>query len=524
MMFIVTLFLPTASAFLTTPPPQHQVSFLPLQQPYTHPSSLKAESSYESISSSSTSGEVELQVEPQEEEEENIVVGANEETMAVLEDYAETVADEFEFPPTTTTYFLSQEENEPDLQTSMIDQEQLLTDESFMRMAIDLAKKYGGERGPASAYPNPSMGAVIVADDGRILGKGRSNYRHDAIQDVLRDVGLQITPLREWCVTWPSSMRLRNDLAAATLYVTLEPNAERRGQAFPPLTQLIELSGVSRVVIGCASPIPEQATKGAQALHQAGMDVSMGMVLVEECQDLIALYTERVMSKLQIMARKHREFFHRPLGFLHCSVVDSSDLEAFAQHGNAFGTSFGGQVLSERNFGSYEFAPPPEIVWADNQDAGVDEEMQYLMGMEVDDDDHEEEAMMTLDFYEETPQEQLGGVSMMPWYEQVDAVIATFPNAGNNGPTEENDSVKSRLNGLKWLATYGNDLPAGVERILVMDATDLDDLPLSNDDPNLPSNVDVEAFWAGVGRRPTRVLLRKGKSAQAKAAAKAAAA
>lgn len=102
-------------------------------------------------------------------------------------------------------------------------------------------------------------------------------------------------------------------------------------------------------------------------------------------------------------------------------------------------------------------------------------------------------------------------------------MIATFPHAGNNGPMEENDTIMSRLNGLKWLATYGNDLPAGVERILVMDATDLDDLPLSNDDPNLPPGVDVEAFWTGEGRRPSRVLLRKGKSTQAEAAARAAA-
>lgn len=79
------------------------------------------------------------------------------------------------------------------------------------------------------------------------------------------------------------------------------------------------------------------------------------------------------------------------------------------------------------------------------------------------------------------------------------------------------------MNGLKWLATYGNDLPAGVERVLVMDATDLEDLPLTNDDPMLPPGVDVEAFWAGVGRKPTRVLLRRGASAQAQAAARAAA-
>lgn len=103
----------------------------------------------------------------------------------------------------------------------------------------------------------------------------------------------------------------------------------------------------------------------------------------------------------------------------------------------------------------------------------------------------------------------------------MDAVVATFPRPGN-GPLDD-DSVAGRLKGLTWLATHGSQLPAGVERILVMDATDLDDLPMTNDDPNLKTGVDIEKFWAGEGRKPTRVLLRRGSSAQAQAAAKAAA-
>lgn len=113
------------------------------------------------------------------------------------------------------------------------------------------------------------------------------------------------------------------------------------------------------------------------------------------------------------------------------------------------------------------------------------------------------------------------GSPMMPWYEQVDAVAATFPRAGNGPPGDQ--SVLARLNGLKWLATHGEKLPAGVERILVMDATDLQDLPLTNNDPNLPKGVDVEAFWRGHNRKPTRVLLRRGANEQARAAAAAAA-
>ena len=98
--------------------------------------------------------------------------------------------------------------------------------------------------------------------------------------------------------------------------------------------------------------------------------------------------------------------------------------------------------------------------------------------------------------------------------------MVTFPKPGN-GPSHD-DSVMARLNGLKWLATNGNQLPAAVERIIVMDATDLMDIPLTNDDVNLPRGVDVEAFWRGKGRKPTRVLLRHATNAQAISAAESA--
>lgn len=126
-----------------------------------------------------------------------------------------------------------------------------------------------------------------------------------------------------------------------------------------------------------------------------------------------------------------------------------------------------------------------------------------------------------MEFEEEDYQDRMDSSPMMPWYGQVDAVIATFPREGN-GPRDDN-SVTARLQGLKWLATVGEELPSNVERILVMDATDLPSLPLDNKDPNLPRGVDVETFWKGHGRKPTRVLLRRGENAQAQAAAAAAA-
>ncbi len=197
------------------------------------------------------------------------------------------------------------------------------------------------------------------------------------------------------------------------------------------------------------------------------------------------------------------------MGHLHCSVIDSDDAEAFARNGNSFGKNFGGQHLSYRDFGTYELSPPPESIWASDASSEDDE-----FSSEIDE-------FFNMEFEDEDAQENLGQNPMMPWYEQVDACVATFPRAGN-GPVND-PSIQARLKGLKWLATDGKSLPAGVERVLVMDATDLKDLPLANDDPNLPPGVDVEEFWKADGRKPSRVLLRHGDNAVAIAVAKAAA-
>ncbi|GKY97435.1 hypothetical protein MPSEU_000702000 [Mayamaea pseudoterrestris] len=380
------------------------------------------------------------------------------------------------------------------------------TDAKYMRMAIQMAESVGGERAAPSAFPNPTVGAVLVSADGIVIGRGRSDYKAEAVRNCIQNAGLKVTPLSEWCMAWPSDPSLRHAISNATLYVTLEPSAKRHGTARPSTTNLIRETGIPRVVIGCSHPVRELATKGAKALHAAGISVTMiGSDLQNECQELIREYSNLQNNKLMSQARKHVEIFRRPLGFLHCSVVDSDNVEAFARHGNAFGTDFEGKNLGFRDFGSYEIAPPPEMIWVDTEE---------------NDDSSGFESMMDVNFEEEYT-DNLQGSPMMPWYEQCDAIVGTFPRKGYG--RKEDDNLAVRLNGLKWMATHGEVLPAGVERILVMDATDLKDLPIVNGNHNLPSFVDVEAFWKAADRKPTRVLLRRGINAQARAAAKSAA-
>ena len=281
--------------------------------------------------------------------------------------------------------------------------EQDMFDAEQMRLAIQMAQSAGGERGSAGPYPKPIAGAVIVAKDGRVLGKGRSDYKQDAVRAAIADAGIKATPLKEcWVVPWPSNRQLREALVEATLCVTLEPSAMRHGEAMPPITQLIEQSGIPRVVIGCQDPIPERATEGVAALHSAGLEVRIG-IEQEECEHMIEQYAELANSKLQVQARKHAQRFGRPLGFLHCSVVDSDDAEAFARHGNAFGKNFGGKRLSFREFGSYEIAPPPELVWAADTSG------------EDDDFETEKDDIFNMEFDEEDDQGLMGRSPMMPW-------------------------------------------------------------------------------------------------------------
>jgi pyrimidine deaminase RibD-like protein len=145
------------------------------------------------------------------------------------------------------------------------------------------------------------VGAILVAADGRILGRGRSNYMVDAVQAVIENAGLKVVALKEWCVDWVPDQKFREDLSSSTLYLTLEPSPEAKGEMQPPITKLIEQAGIPNVVIGCPSPIPELAYKGATAMHMAGISVRVlppGDPMYAECVDLIPAYSELVNTKV----------------------------------------------------------------------------------------------------------------------------------------------------------------------------------------------------------------------------------
>lgn len=137
-------------------------------------------------------------------------------------------------------------------------------DERYMRRALRLARN-----GMLYASPNPMVGAVIVAPDGRIIGEGwhrRCGEAHAEVNAVRSVAEADRGLLRD-----------------STIYVTLEPCAHwgRTG----PCSQLIIDEGIPRVVIGTQDPFSKVNGKGIDMMREAGIEVAVG-VLENECRSL----------------------------------------------------------------------------------------------------------------------------------------------------------------------------------------------------------------------------------------------
>ena len=140
----------------------------------------------------------------------------------------------------------------------------MTTDQQFMRRCLQLAR--GGMQ---NAKPNPMVGAVIVADDGRIIGEGyhvRCGEGHAEV-NAFASVRPEDEPL----------------LKEATIYVSLEP-CSHYGKT-PPCADLIIRKGVRRCVVGCIDPFAKVQGRGIRKLREAGIEVTVG-VLEEECRKL----------------------------------------------------------------------------------------------------------------------------------------------------------------------------------------------------------------------------------------------
>lgn len=141
-------------------------------------------------------------------------------------------------------------------------------DIKYMERALQLARL-----GEGLVSPNPMVGAVIVAANGKIIGEG---YHH-------RYGG----PHAEVNAINSVKDSDRHLLSESTIYVTLEP-CSHYGKT-PPCAKLIMDTGIPQVVVGSADPFKEVSGRGIKMLRDAGIEVTED-VLREKCDALNARF------------------------------------------------------------------------------------------------------------------------------------------------------------------------------------------------------------------------------------------
>jgi diaminohydroxyphosphoribosylaminopyrimidine deaminase/5-amino-6-(5-phosphoribosylamino)uracil reductase len=143
-----------------------------------------------------------------------------------------------------------------------------------MRKALALA-----ERGRATTSPNPMVGALVVDDDGVIVGRGSHRIAGGPHAEVI-------------------ALREAGDRArGATLFCTLEPcsHVGRTG----PCAPLVADAGIRRAVIAIEDPNPAVNGEGLRHLRSRGVDVTVGVL-----RDQAALQNQRFFTNV----RKRRPF------------------------------------------------------------------------------------------------------------------------------------------------------------------------------------------------------------------------
>ena len=137
--------------------------------------------------------------------------------------------------------------------------EQTADSTRWMQAALALAEQAIG-----LCDPNPRVGCVIVAADGRAIGQGHTQAVGAAHAEVmaLRDAAAQ-----------------GESVVGATVHVTLEPCAHH-GRT-PPCCDALIAAGVGRVAMAVEDPNPLVAGRGAARLRAAGIAVDTGSLAAQ---------------------------------------------------------------------------------------------------------------------------------------------------------------------------------------------------------------------------------------------------
>ncbi len=129
-------------------------------------------------------------------------------------------------------------------------------DEQFLNRALDLARQ-----GVGLASPNPYVGAVIVDQQGNIVGTGAYTYdrmKHAEVR-ALESAG--------------------EKARGGTLYINLEPHSHQGRTS--PCTDALIAAGIHRVVASMPDPNPKVSGRGFEQLRAAGVHVEVGRLEAE---------------------------------------------------------------------------------------------------------------------------------------------------------------------------------------------------------------------------------------------------
>jgi len=152
-----------------------------------------------------------------------------------------------------------------------------LTDESYIRLAAEIAKK-----GMGNVSPNPLVGCVIIKND-RIIGAGyheRYGGPHAEINAI---------------------NSASESVEGSTLYINLEP-CSHTGKTPPCADKLIDFK-IKKVVIGTMDMNPLVSGDGIKKLKSAGIEVKVG-VLEKECIDLNKFFFKYITKKIPFVSLK----------------------------------------------------------------------------------------------------------------------------------------------------------------------------------------------------------------------------
>jgi diaminohydroxyphosphoribosylaminopyrimidine deaminase/5-amino-6-(5-phosphoribosylamino)uracil reductase len=152
------------------------------------------------------------------------------------------------------------------------------TDEHFLRRALELARE-----GIGVTSPNPSVGAVILDDQGNILGAGSHTYDGKKHAEVL------------------AIEQAGNKARGATLYLNLEP-CSHQGRT-PPCADAIIAAGIRRVVASMQDPNPQVSGKGFTKLRDAGIAVASG-ILEDEARPLNEAFAKYIRTRTPLVTLK----------------------------------------------------------------------------------------------------------------------------------------------------------------------------------------------------------------------------